>query len=102
VIGTHKLDLLNRSGEVGYWLGKSFQGKGIMTAACRAVVTHLLNNLDLNRVTIHCAKANDKSSAIPRRLGFAEEGLAREAHLLHGIFHDSRRFAMLKRDWNAR
>jgi ribosomal-protein-serine acetyltransferase len=102
VIAAQKLDLLNRSGEIGYWLGESFQGKGIMTAACGAVVTHLFNNLDLNRVAIHCAKGNEKSCAIPKRLGFVEEGMAREALLLHGVFHNARRFAMLKRDWNAR
>jgi ribosomal-protein-serine acetyltransferase len=99
VIGTHKLDLLNRKGEIGYWLGQSFQGQGIITAACRAVVTHLLGELDLNRVTIHCAKENEKSCAIPIRLGFTEEGLAREAQFLHGQFHDLRRFIMLRRDW---
>jgi ribosomal-protein-serine acetyltransferase len=99
VIGTHKLDLLNRKGEIGYWLGRSFQGKGIMTEACRAVVTHLLGDMDLNRVEIHCARENEKSCAIPVRLGFGEEGLAREAQFLHGHFHDLRRFIMLKRDW---
>jgi len=99
VIGTHQLDLLNRKGEIGYWLGRSFQGKGIITDACRAVVTHLLTGMDLNRVTIQCARENRKSCAVAQRLGFTEEGLAREAQFLHGHFHDLRRFAMLKRDW---
>ncbi len=99
VIGTHQLDWLNRKGEIGYWLGRFFQGKGIMTAACRAVVTHLLCEMDLNRVTIHCASGNNKSCSVAIRLGFTEEGLVREAQLLHGLFHDLRRFAMLKKDW---
>jgi ribosomal-protein-serine acetyltransferase len=99
VIGTHKLDLLNRKGEIGYWLGRSFQRQGIMTAACRAVVTHLLGAMDLNRVAIHCARENEKSCAVAVRLGFTEEGLAREAQFLHGHFHDLRRFVMLKKDW---
>ncbi len=99
VIGTHQLDWLNRKGEIGYWLGRSFQGQGIMTEACRAVVTHLFDDLDLHRVAIHCASGNEKSCAVAKRLGFIEEGRAREAQLLHGQFHDLRRFAMLKRDW---
>ena len=99
VVGTHKLDLLNRKGEIGYWLGRSAQGQGIVTAACRAVVTHLLGDMDLNRVEIHCAVGNEKSCAVALRLGFTEEGMAREAQLLHGTFRDLRRFAMLKRDW---
>ena len=99
VIATHKLDLLNRRGEIGYWLGRDFQGQGIMTDACRAMVGHLFNELDLNRAEIHCARENNKSCAVAQRLGFTEEGLAREAQLLHGQFHDLRRFAFLKRDW---
>jgi ribosomal-protein-serine acetyltransferase len=99
VIGTHQLDLLNRKGEIGYWLGQSFQGRGLITESCRAVVTHLLTELDLNRVAIHCARENEKSCAVAHRLGFSDEGLAREAQLLHGHFHDLRRFVMLKKDW---
>jgi ribosomal-protein-serine acetyltransferase len=70
-----------------------------MTDACRAVVAFLLGEMNLNRVTIHCAKENEKSCAVARRLGFTEEGLAREAQLLHGKFHDLRCFAMLKKDF---
>ncbi len=99
VIGTHKLDLLNRHGEIGYWLSREFQGQGIATAACRVVVAHLFDDFGLNRVVIHCAKGNERSCAVARRLGFVEEGLAREAHLLQGRFHDIRVFALLRRDW---
>ncbi len=99
VIGTHQLDWLNRKVEIGYWLGRSFQGKGVMTAACQVVVTHLLHEMDLNRVAIHCASGNLKSCSVAQRLGFSEEGSVREAQLLHGQFHDLRRFAMLKKDW---
>jgi ribosomal-protein-serine acetyltransferase len=99
VIGTAKLDMLNRKGEIGYWLGRSFQGQGIMTAACRVLMTHMFAEMDLNRVEIQCAVGNDKSCAVAQRLGFNEEGPAREAQLLHGRFRDLRRFAMLKRDW---
>jgi ribosomal-protein-serine acetyltransferase len=63
------------------------------------VVTHLFENLDLNRVLIQCARGNERSCAVARRLGFAEEGASRESHWLRGEFLDMRRFAMLKRDW---
>jgi ribosomal-protein-serine acetyltransferase len=98
-IGTHKLDLLNRNGEIGYWIAQAAQGRGIVTDACRTVVTHLFEDRELNRVTIHCAVGNEKSAAIPVRLGFTEESLARGAHLLHGEFLDIRIFAMLRKDW---
>ena len=101
VIGTHKINWLNRKVEIGYWVGQEFQGRGIVTAACRAVVTHLLIEMDLNRVEIHCATGNAKSCAIAKRLGFTLEGTLREAELCSGRYLDLHVFGMLKQDWHA-
>jgi ribosomal-protein-serine acetyltransferase len=101
VIGTHKINWPNRRAELGYWLSREFQGKGIATEACRAVITHLLGDLDLNRVEIHCATGNTKSCAIPRRLGFTHEGTLREGELCCGRYLDLNIFAMLKKDWRG-
>lgn len=101
VIGTHKINWPNRKVELGYWLGREFQGKGMVTEACGAAITHLLGELDLNRVEIHCATGNTKSCAIPRRLGFTLEGTLREGELCCGRYLDLNIFAMLKRDWRG-
>ena len=99
VVGTHKIDWLNRKVEIGYWLGRAFQGRGIVTDACRAVVTHALGELELNRVGILCAAGNTRSSAVPRRLGFTLEGTLRQGQCLQGGYHDLLVFGMLQRDW---
>jgi ribosomal-protein-serine acetyltransferase len=98
VISTQMTDLVNRKAEVGYWLGKSFQGQGIMTEACRALVRHALGEMDLNRVEIRCATGNTRSSAIPARLGFTHEATLREAQLLHGKYHDLEVWSMLRKE----
>jgi ribosomal-protein-serine acetyltransferase len=101
VIGTHKINWLNRKVELGYWLAKEFRGRGIVTDSCRAAITHLFLELDLNRVEIHCAIQNAKSITIPRRLGFTLEGTMRESQLCQGRYQDLYVFGMLKRDWPA-
>jgi ribosomal-protein-serine acetyltransferase len=73
----------------------------VMTDACRAVVTHLFGELELNRVEIRCAAGNTKSSAIPRRLGFTLDGTLRDAQFVNGRHHDLLVFGMLKRDWKC-
>jgi ribosomal-protein-serine acetyltransferase len=100
-IGTHKIDWRNRKVEIGYWLSQSFQGRGLMTDASRAVITYALGELDLNRVEIHCAAGNAKSAAIPRRLGFTLEGTLREGQLLNGRYEDILLFSMLKKEWKV-
>lgn len=100
VITLHKVDWLNRRGEIGYWLAREFQGRGVMTDAARAVTEHALVELELNRVEIHCAVANSKSSAIPKRLGFTFEGVLREAQLLHGSYQDLEVYSMVRREYH--
>ncbi len=99
VIGTHKIDWANKKVEIGYWLAREFEGQGIITEACRAMVTYLLHDLDLNRVAILCATGNSKSCAIPTRLGFAFEGTLREGEWCSDRFLDLNVYSMLKRDW---
>ncbi len=92
----HKIDWLNRTGEIGYWLVREFQGRGIMTDAVRALTSHALVELDLNRVEIRCAAGNAKSAAIPKRLGFTLDGVLRQASLLDGKYEDLEVYSMLR------
>jgi ribosomal-protein-serine acetyltransferase len=85
--------------EIGYWLGRRFQGKGLMTDAARAVTDHAFREWALNRVEIRCAVKNDRSIAIPRRLGFAQEGMLRQAFRVGDEYQDLLLFGMLRSDW---
>jgi len=102
VIGYDAIDWENRSTEVGYWLGEEYQGKGLVTTACRALVDHAFGELDLNRVSITCATENKKSCAIPERLGFRREGVRRQAEWLYDHFVDHVVYAALASEWQAR
>src|SRR5579884_370510 len=87
-IGLHTIDALNRATSIGYWLDAAQCGRGIMTRACRAVVTCAFRDYGLHRVEIRCATGNYRSCAIPRRLGFTEEGVLRQAGFLWGRWVD--------------
>ncbi len=97
-LGFNNVDSLNHSVEIGYWLAESVSGKGLMTEACRVFILHAFENLGIHRVVIRCALENEKSQAIPKRLGFTTEGVQREAEWLHDRFVDLIVFSMLKSD----
>jgi ribosomal-protein-serine acetyltransferase len=99
VIGTLKIDWLNRRVEIGYWIARDHQGQGIITDACRAIVTHAFAAWDLHRVEIQCASTNAKSAAVALRLGFTLEGLRRQAHRVNGDYQDLQVYGMLQQDW---
>ena len=99
VIGFHELDGVNNRISIGYWLSEDMQGKGLMTRACRAMVDYAIRERGLHRVEIRCAPGNERSRAIPRRLGFVEEGLIRQDQHLYDKYDDSVVYGMLASEW---
>lgn len=100
-IGYHSIDWADSKVEIGYWLAAPFQGKGIMTRACRTMVAYAFDTLRLRKVVIRCALGNTRSCAIPQRLGFRHEGIARQGEWLYDHFVDLNLFGMLASEWHA-
>lgn len=100
MIGFHKIDWMNRSTSLGYWIGDRFQGHGIMTDSVRTLVDCAFSTYKLNRIEIRCGVENIKSRAIPERLGFHLDGIQRDGEFLYDHFHDLAMYSMLARDWN--
>jgi ribosomal-protein-serine acetyltransferase len=99
IIGYHPIDWQNRIVMIGYWLGKEYQGKGIMTESCRLLINYGFDEFNLNRVEIRCATGNSKSCAIPERLGFTNEGIVRDGEWLYDHFVDLSLYSMLATRW---
>jgi ribosomal-protein-serine acetyltransferase len=100
-VGHHRIDADNRSTSIGYWLDAAHEGKGIITRACRALLGYLFDERGLHRVEIRCATGNTRSCAIPERLGFTREGVARGAELVNGVFYDLVVWSMLEDQWRS-
>jgi ribosomal-protein-serine acetyltransferase len=100
VIGFNYIDWHNSRTEFGYWLGAPFQGHGLITRACRALINYSFDDLHLNRVEILCASGNTRSRAIPERLGFTQEGIIRQGEWLYDHFVDLVMYGMLADEWH--
>jgi len=101
IIGFHKVDWINHSTSIGYWLVEDYQGRGIVTKSCKSLIDYAFGSLGMNRVEIRCAVENSRSRAIPERLGFMEEGVAREAEWLYDRYVDHAVYAMLRSEWEG-
>ncbi len=93
------IDTYDNRGEIGYWLIESATGKGVMTRAVDQLTSFTFRFHDLNKITIKCVDTNEKSLAIPKRLGFIYEGTLREHQKLNGIYRDLQVFSKLRREW---
>ncbi len=97
LIGTKETDFINKNTEIGYWLSKDFQKRGIMTKSVEVLINKLFEDLKLERIQICCAVGNEKSINIPKRLGFKLEGIKRNAEWVGNYeFRDLLVFSKLK------
>jgi ribosomal-protein-serine acetyltransferase len=97
-IGMHYWDRQNWKTEIGYWLSKDCNGRGIMTECVRRCLRFAFQDLSMHRVEIRCATGNARSRAIPERLGFKLEGTLRDAQYIDRRWHDLAVYGLLAGD----
>ena len=97
--GFHAINWADRKVEIGYWIDREHQGRGIVKTACQALIRHAFEEWKLHRVEIRCATGNLASNKIPQRLGFRLEGTLREAQLVNGIYYDLNIYGLLASEW---
>ena len=96
------IDTLSNSGEIGYWLAKRFEGRGIVTRACERFFDMGFDELGLHRMELQAASGNVRSRAVAGRLGMYEEGVARDGIRVADGYLDSVEYGILEDEWRAR
>ena len=61
--------------EIGYWLGKQYQGNGIITRACQYLIDYAFTQLGMHKIQISAAEENTSSRSVCERLGMTLEGI---------------------------
>ncbi|MDR3702249.1 MAG: GNAT family protein [Candidatus Sulfopaludibacter sp.] len=98
-IGCHRIDWANRSCSIGYWIDAARQRRGVITHCCDVLLAYLFGELGLHRVVIQCGVGNLRSCAVPQRLGFTREGVARGAEWVNDRWVDLLVWSMLADEW---
>jgi RimJ/RimL family protein N-acetyltransferase len=86
--------------EIGYWVAAAAIGRGFATEVAAVQTRAGFELAGLDRIDIQVDPANERSLAIPRRLGFTEEGTLRRRLEAHekGPRRDSVVFTMLREE----
>ncbi len=98
-IGLFGVDPFGVAGEIGYWLAAAYEGRGLITLACRALIDLGFGQMGLHRIYIRAAVENARSRAVPERLGFTEEGIHRQEGKGRGGFQDLVVYGLLEDEW---
>ncbi|HTB37412.1 MAG TPA: GNAT family protein, partial [Reyranella sp.] len=85
----------------GYWMGQPYAGQGLMTDALRGVLPFVFDDLRLHRLEAACLPHNEPSKGVLAKVGFHEEGLARQYLRINGQWADHLLFALLRADYDT-
>jgi RimJ/RimL family protein N-acetyltransferase len=98
VVGLHRVDWSRRSASLGYWIRSSEWTRGLGTEAAGCVTEYGFRTLGLNRIEAHVAPENVRSRRVVGKLGFKEEGIARDVEFVAGRFIDHVQYSLLRRE----
>ena len=92
---------VSETASLGYWVGEPFARQGFMTAALPLVLDFSFDRVRLHRVEAACLPTNVPSRALLTRIGFQQEGYARQYLCIAGKWQDHLLFAILREDWRS-
>lgn len=102
VTGLHRVDPVNRSAMFGINIGDTaFQGLGYGREATQLALKYGFEELNLNRIELEVFAENWRGIRMYQKVGFVQEGCARQARFSRGRYQDAYRFAMLRSEWES-
>jgi ribosomal-protein-serine acetyltransferase len=102
MISFSSIEKHNRCATAGYWLAKSQTGRGLMTAALKALINEGFQRLEVNRIQARVATDNYPSQVVCDRAGLKKEGALRQAEWLYDHYLDMTMNSILRTESNLR
>jgi len=78
----------HKNGEIGYWIGEEYWGRGYGTEAARAVIEFVFKEKNYHRVYARHFKSNPASGKIMKKCGMVYEGTLKDHSYKNGSFED--------------
>ena len=93
-----KEDVYRRSAEIGYWLGESLWGRGIVSEAVLATTEWAFAHFDLTRIYAHVFEWNPASARVLEKAGYHLEARFRRYIVKNGRTGDSLLYVRLREE----
>lgn len=100
-IGLTKIDLVQETGSLGYWLGEKYWRKGYGSEALDAVLKFAFNELKLRRLEAGVVVGNPSSGKLLEKFGAKLEGMKRKGIRCKSDnkIKDENIYGLLKEEW---
>jgi ribosomal-protein-alanine N-acetyltransferase len=87
-----------QTGQIGYWIGERYAGRGLMLEALGLLTAHAFETLRLHRIEAACIPDNLRSLRLLEKAGFQREGLLRSYLRINGKWQDHYLYALVAGD----
>ena len=94
-------DVERFSAEIGYWLGESMWGRGIVTEALMLLTEHAFTTRNVLRMFALPFADNAGSRRVLEKAGYTREGLLRSSSVKFGAIKDQLLYARINPAWIA-
>lgn len=88
-IGIKDIDYIKKKANIGYWIGKQYQGKGIATECIKLVVNYAFDVLELQEVSAYVFPNNNPSIRALKKNEFVKMYEVNEYHSLSNRYRKS-------------
>lgn len=95
---SRKDNIHHRTGELGYYIGEPFWGKGYGTSAVKQMCRYIFLNTDIIRIFAEPFAYNIPSCRILEKNGFTCEGILRSNAVKNGCILDMKMYSLIKAD----
>lgn len=96
--GLNAVNRICRMANLGYWVRTTSAGRGVATAAARALATFGFEELGLTRIEIVVATGNAGSQRVAEKAGAAREGVLRNRLSVGNRLQDAVMFSLVPGD----
>ncbi|NDC37033.1 MAG: N-acetyltransferase [Proteobacteria bacterium] len=87
-IGIHTIRWDHDCAELGFWIARKFEGKGVVSEAVLAMEEELCT-VGFHRIEIRCDIRNQRSAAVAKRCGYTLDGVLRQNIHERGRYNDT-------------
>ncbi|BDZ31412.1 GNAT family protein [Lactiplantibacillus sp. WILCCON 0030] len=102
MIDVHNISALNHRGEIGYWLGQAYVGRGVMTKSLERVEEIAFTELDLHKLSLGADVANKPSRAVAERRQYHLDATLPDNILVNAQYKDEAIYSLTVDEWSKR
>ncbi|MEO7323608.1 MAG: GNAT family protein [Dokdonella sp.] len=90
------VDVHRHSAELGYWIGRNYWGRGVMTTVLAAFADRAMSAFRLHRLFATVYASNPASMRVLEKVGFEREGVQKSAVMKRGELLDLHVYARVR------